>query len=125
MSTKLSPHSWRLACHTCQCTSHTLHPPSPITKPSTILPAMKEIVWLSGSNNNYSILSCYLCAPSYPGLLTSAFVTCSTNVGEGLVKLITCSEIPGPDFGWMCGGVAHSFCSCIAVRQLFEPKSVC
>ena len=24
---------------------------------------------------------------AYPGLLTSAFVTCSTNVGEGLIKL--------------------------------------
>jgi len=29
------------------------------------------------------------------GLLTPAFVACSTNVGEGLVKLVTCSDIPG------------------------------
>ena len=29
-----------------------------------------------------------------PGL-TPAFVTCSTNVGGGLVKLITCNDIPG------------------------------
>jgi len=31
---------------------------------------------------------------SYPGLLTPAFVACSTNVGEGLVKLITCNDVP-------------------------------
>ena len=30
---------------------------------------------------------------SYPGLLNPAFVTCSTNTGEGLVKLMTCSDI--------------------------------
>ena len=39
-----------------------------------------------------------LCLPcvylaSYPGLLTPVFVTCSTNVGEGL--MIMCSDIPG------------------------------
>ena len=32
---------------------------------------------------------------SYPGLLTPAFVACSTNTGEGLVKLFTCNDIPG------------------------------
>jgi len=32
---------------------------------------------------------------SYPGLLTPALVTCTTNVGEGLVKLITCNDVPG------------------------------
>jgi len=31
----------------------------------------------------------------YPGLFTPAFVTCSTDAGEGLVKLITCSDVPG------------------------------
>jgi len=30
---------------------------------------------------------------SYSSLLTPAFVACSTNVGEGLVKLMTCSDI--------------------------------
>ena len=35
-----------------------------------------------------------LSVASYPGLLTPAFVTCSINVGEGLVKLITCNDIP-------------------------------
>jgi len=30
---------------------------------------------------------------SYPGLLTPEFVTCSTNMGEGLVKLITCNDV--------------------------------
>ena len=32
--------------------------------------------------------SCTILIAKYPGLLTPAFVTCSTNVGEGLVKLI-------------------------------------
>ena len=32
---------------------------------------------------------------SDPGLLTPVFVACSTNTGEGLVKLITCNDIPG------------------------------
>jgi len=31
----------------------------------------------------------------YPGLLTPAFVSCCTRVGEGLVKLITWNGIPG------------------------------
>jgi len=31
----------------------------------------------------------------YPGILTPALVTCSTNMREGLVKLITCSDVPG------------------------------
>ena len=31
----------------------------------------------------------------YPDLLTPAFVICSTNVGKGLVKVITCNEVPG------------------------------
>jgi len=39
---------------------------------------------------------------SYPGLL--AFVACSTNVGEGLVKLSHVHWHTG-----MCGGVAHSW----------------
>ena len=29
---------------------------------------------------------------SYPGLLTPAFVACSTNAGEGLVKLVKCAR---------------------------------
>jgi len=31
----------------------------------------------------------------YPGLLTPAFVTYSTNAGEGLTKLVTCSDVLG------------------------------
>ena len=31
----------------------------------------------------------------YPGLLTTAFVACSANTGEGLVKLIRCNDVPG------------------------------
>jgi len=37
----------------------------------------------------------------YPGLLIPAFVTCSTNTGEGLVKL---SHVQWHT--WTCGGVA-------------------
>jgi len=33
------------------------------------------------------ILNCGRILALYPGLLTPAFVACSTNVGEGLVKL--------------------------------------
>ena len=52
---------------------------------------------------------------SYPGLLTPAFVACSTNAGEGLVKLshvVWCT--------WTCGRVVHSFCT--TVKRLSESK---
>ena len=52
---------------------------------------------------------------SYPGLLTPAFVACSTNAGEGLVKL---SHVQWRT--WTCGGVALSFST--AVKWLSEPK---
>jgi len=39
----------------------------------------------------------------YSGLLAPAFVACSTNTGEGLVKL---SHVQWRT--WTCGGVAHS-----------------
>jgi len=54
---------------------------------------------------------------SYPGLLAPAFVTCSTNAGEGLVKL---SHMGWRT--WTCGGVAHSFCT--AVKRLSESRNV-
>ena len=41
---------------------------------------------------------------SYPGLLTPTFVTFSTNAGEGLVKLITCNEVPGRVEEWHIPG---------------------
>jgi len=44
----------------------------------------------------------------YPGLLTPAFVACSTNVGEGLVKLITCNDIPGLVEEWHLPGKTAS-----------------
>jgi len=47
----------------------------------------------------------------YLGLLTPALVVCK---GEGLVKLITCNDIPGRVEEW------HSFC--IAVKRLSEAK---
>jgi len=37
---------------------------------------------------------------SYPGLLTPAFVTCSTNAGEGLVKLSMWYDVPGSVEEW-------------------------
>ena len=42
---------------------------------------------------------------SFPGLLTTAFDTCSTNMRVGLVKLITCNDYLDIAIGWMCGGV--------------------
>jgi len=47
---------------------------------------------------------------SYPGLLTAVFVACSTSAGEGLVKLVMCSDL---DVGCTHGGVAHSFCTAV------------
>jgi len=41
----------------------------------------------------------------YSGLLAPAFVDCRTDLGEALVKLITCSDM---DVRWVCGGVAPS-----------------
>ena len=49
----------------------------------------------------------------YQGLLIPAFVACSTNAGEGLVKL---SHVQWRT--WTCGGVACFFCT--AVKQLSE-----
>jgi len=46
----------------------------------------------------YIIYGCSHCcdlAASYPGLLNLAFVACIANMGEGLVKLITCNDVPG------------------------------
>ena len=43
------------------------------------------------------------CVTSYPGLLTPAFVTGSTDAGEGLVKA---SHVQWCT--WTCGGMAHS-----------------
>jgi len=51
----------------------------------------------------HTIPSCGVYLASYPGLLTPAFVTCSTIVGKSLVKL---SHMQWRT--WTCGGVAHS-----------------
>jgi len=59
-----------------------------------------------------------LSVASYPGLLTPMFVACSTNMGEGLVKLS--HMVWGT---WMCGGVAHPFCT--TVKRLSESKKRC
>jgi len=52
-----------------------------------------------------------------PDLLAPAFVACSTNVGEGLVKL---SHVQWHT--WTCGGVAHSFCT--AISGFLNPRNV-
>jgi len=36
----------------------------------------------------------------YPGLLTPAFIACSTNAGEGLVKLSHVNDVPGRVEEW-------------------------
>jgi len=61
------------------------------------------------------ITVCQINLASYPGLLAQEFVACSTNAGEGLVKLshvVWCT--------WTCGGVARSFYT--AVKRLSESK---
>jgi len=68
---------------------------------------------------HYHTLAIEACvASSYPGLFIPASVACSINVGEGLVKIITCSDIPVRNL-WR---VAFSFCT--AVRLLSEPKKL-
>jgi len=42
-----------------------------------------------------AFFQCRLMLASYPGLLVALFVACSTNTGEGLVKLVMCNGIPG------------------------------
>ena len=54
----------------------------------------------------------------FQGLSTSVFVACSINTGEGMVKLIMCSNIQYLDIGCTCGGLAHSFCT--AITQLLS-----
>jgi len=73
----------------------------------------REWAWLL-CNSHAHTSPCYALA-SYPGLLTPAFVTCSTNTGEGLVKLITCNNVPGHVKEWHIP----------SVKQLSEPKKRC
>ena len=66
------------------------------------------VIWSTCRLHRYELAS-------YPGLLAPVFIACSTNAGEGLVKLshvVWCT--------WTCGGVAHSFCT--VVKQLSESK---
>ena len=58
---------------------------------------------------------------SYPSLLTPAFIACSTNVGEGLVKLITCSDVPGHWVNVWKSGTFLLYSS----KWLSEPKKHC
>ena len=39
-------------------------------------------------------------------LPTPAFAACTTNTREGLVKVVTCSDVYG--VGWTCGEAAHA-----------------
>ena len=47
-----------------------------------------NVVWVEWAKARSMAMHRPACmVASYPGLLTPAFVTCSTNTGEGLVKL--------------------------------------
>ena len=65
----------------------------------------------------------YLHAAPHYSLFTPAFVTCSTNAGEGLVKLVTCN-MTYLDVGWTCGRVAHSWKSHKCARYRSEPQTM-
>ena len=67
----------------------------------------------SWENAQDESISWYDWLASYPGLFTTAFVARSTNVGEGLMYL---------DIGWMCGRVAHFFCTAVKWLSESEPK---
>jgi len=76
--------------------------------------------WISSLSSQLGVSGtdsgcCRQLASSYPGLLAPAFVACSTNAGEGLVKL---SHMVWRT--WTCGRVAHSFCT--AVKRLSASK---
>ena len=51
--------------------------------PLTLLRGFTQQYWASPCSGIHSVAV----LASYPGLLTPAFVACSTNAGEGLVKL--------------------------------------
>ena len=81
------------------------------------------VLWISGNiwmslppKSKKNVTSGWEVA-SYPGLLTPAFVACSTNLGEGAVKL---SHVQWCT--WGCEGVALSFCT--DVKQLLNSKKV-
>ena len=46
---------------------------------------LPQVSWYAGRNE----------VASYPGHLTPVFVACSTNKGEALAKLVTCSDLRG------------------------------
>ena len=46
-------------------------------------------------SNSHELYCCVVRLASLPGLLTPVFVACCTNTGEGLVNLITCSDVSG------------------------------
>ena len=68
--------------------------------PLSVQGEQNDGVWVCGCVH---VCVCVVCVALYPGLLDPAFVACSTNAGEGLVKLshmVWCT--------WMCGRVAPS-----------------
>ena len=64
----------------------------------------------------------YICCTSdlasYPSLLTPAFIACSINTGEGLVKQNQSCALTYMNVGWTCGGVTHSRKNCKEVSVL-------
>jgi len=84
-------------CSACSTYSHlyahgTIFPLQPFPLFSAVFATLVQPMSLQGSiifrvNNRVHVV--------YPGLLTPVFVACSTNAWEGLVKLVTCSDVPG------------------------------
>jgi len=77
----------------------TVSPLSEFLCPYSILPKSVWLgmpLWYTPHHYILSLLvSWSILLGSNPGLLTPVFVACSTNMGEGLVTLITCSDVPG------------------------------
>ena len=84
------------------------------------VPIVCVCVWVGGWACASVVCVCVLyvclhvCVAWFPGLLTPAFVTCSTNAGEGLVKLVTCSDVGGRMEEWhVCVCACVCWCVCM------------
>ena len=76
-------------------------------------------IWLVISNpRSAPLVTRNVAQNTRPSLHVRAFVACSINAGEGLVKL---SHVVWRT--WTCGGVVQSFCT--AVKRLPESKKRC
>ena len=76
------------------------------THKDTQLHTEQTIIWPHGLASPIHCLLLWWFRPSlvsYPGLLTPAFVACSTNAEEGQVKLIMCNDVAGRVEEWRSG----------------------